>query len=80
MSWITSTRVLEKGLLLITASCARRTLAAATSFMASVIFWVVFMESILWRSCRSLQRTEGGEYRKELFGGEMQGSKRNGFW
>jgi hypothetical protein len=31
---------------LTTASCARRTLAAATSFMASVIFIVFFTESI----------------------------------
>lgn len=30
-----------------TAACARRTLAAATSFMASVIFWVFFTEAIL---------------------------------
>ena len=38
----TLTRFSEKGRPLTTASCARRTLAAATSFMASVIFCVFF--------------------------------------
>ena len=42
----TLTRFSAKGRPLTTASCARRTFAAATSFMASVIFIVFFTESI----------------------------------
>ena len=41
---LTLTRFSEKGLPLTTASCAFRTLAAATSFMASVIFCVFFTD------------------------------------
>ena len=42
----TFTRFSEKGRPLTTASWARRTFAAATSFMASVIFCVFFTEPI----------------------------------
>lgn len=39
---------------LITASCARRTLAAATSFIADVIFFVFLIEPMRVRSSRML--------------------------
>ena len=42
----TLTRFSAKGRPFTTASCARRTLAAATSFMASVIFCVLFTDAI----------------------------------
>jgi hypothetical protein len=44
---LTFTRFSAKGRPLMTASWARRTLAAATSFMAEVIFWVFFTELML---------------------------------
>ena len=47
------TRFSAKGLPFTTASCARRTLAAATSFMASVIFCVFFTE--LMRALRAFR-------------------------
>lgn len=47
--WFTLTRFSEKGLPLTTASWARRTFAAATNFIASVIFWVFFTVEILSR-------------------------------
>merc|ERR1719329_1320391 len=42
----TLTRLSENGRALMTASCARRTLAAATSFIASVIFFVEFTDAM----------------------------------
>ena len=45
-------RVSEKGRDRSTASCARRTLAAATSFMAEVIFRVFFVVAMRDRSSR----------------------------
>ena len=45
-------RVSENGRERITASCARRTFAAATSFMADVIFFVFFTEPTRSRSSR----------------------------
>ena len=47
-------RVSEKGRVLSTASWARRTLAAATSFMAEVIFLVFFTEPTRSRSSLTL--------------------------
>ena len=52
LSMLTFTRFSEKGRPFTTASCARLTLAAATSFMASVIFCVFLTE--LMRSRVSL--------------------------
>ena len=67
MAKSTLTRDSEKGRALITASCARRTLAAATSFIASVILRVPLTEAMRSRislpdafmTCRSGGR--GGE-------------------
>jgi hypothetical protein len=50
----TLTRFSEKGRPFTTASCARRTFAAATSFIASVIFLVPFTDVIRSRSCLML--------------------------
>lgn len=57
---LTLIRFSEKGRPFTTESCARRTLAAATSFIASVIFLVFLMESMrsrssfmpAWQTCR----------------------------
>ena len=56
----------EKGREETTASCARRTLAAATSFMASVIFCVFLTESMRVRSSRREHRTTRPERGAEL--------------
>jgi hypothetical protein len=53
----TLTRFSEKGRPFTTASCARRTLAAATSFMASVIFCVFFTVAIRSRKSFKLAVT-----------------------
>jgi hypothetical protein len=52
-----------KGRPLTTAAWARRTLAAATSFMASVIFMVFFTEPMRSRIWRAGSGLEGGEGR-----------------
>ncbi|KAM1468082.1 hypothetical protein ACFX13_033955 [Malus domestica] len=56
MSYKTFTSVSAKGRPLMTTLWALRTLAAATSLMASMIFWVFFMESIQTQSLCKLQR------------------------
>jgi hypothetical protein len=50
MGLLTLTRFSAKGRPFTTASCARRTFAAATSFIASVIFFVFFTETMRSRS------------------------------
>lgn len=60
---LTFTKFSEKGRPFTTASCARLTLAAATSFMASVIFCVFLMELIRSRVSLSPAHTCGkGHY------------------
>lgn len=60
MSCKTSSRLSEQGLSLTTTSWARRTLAADTSFITSVIFWVFFTVLIRSRRSQMLQRIGGG--------------------
>ena len=52
-------RVSENGRERSTASCARRTLAAATSFIADVIFLVFFTEDTRSRSSLTLEPMTG---------------------
>uniref|UniRef100_A0A0A0L2Z9 Uncharacterized protein n=1 Tax=Cucumis sativus TaxID=3659 RepID=A0A0A0L2Z9_CUCSA len=75
--WRNWARDWEKGRLLITASWARRTLAAATSFMASVSFWVFLMESSRDRSSRVVP-----PHRIEMGCGDlgMRRRRENGVW
>ncbi|CAB4268724.1 unnamed protein product [Prunus armeniaca] len=55
MSYRNSTTVSAKGWSLMTASWDLQTLADSTSLMGSVIYWVLFIESIRTRSSRSPQ-------------------------